>query len=70
LRGEPSGTALRRFDASRRRAASGAKRQAEVNMALGRPLPCGLLRARNRAIARIAAAPTLNTLVARRFTMQ
>jgi 2-polyprenyl-6-methoxyphenol hydroxylase-like FAD-dependent oxidoreductase len=70
LHGRPSGADLRRFDASRRRAAAGAKRQAEVNMALGRPLPDGLLRMRNAAIARIGAAPALNALVARRFTMQ
>jgi 2-polyprenyl-6-methoxyphenol hydroxylase-like FAD-dependent oxidoreductase len=70
LQGRPAGTEIRRFDASRRRAAAGAKRQAEVNMALGRPLPDGLLRMRNAAIARIAAAPALNALVAKRFTMQ
>ncbi|MDQ1594706.1 MAG: hypothetical protein QOH40_1262 [Arthrobacter pascens] len=70
LRGRPCGTDLRRFDASRRRAAAAAKRQAEVNMALGRPLSGGLLRTRNTAIARIAAVPALNALVARRFTMQ
>lgn len=70
LHGRPSGADLRPFDASRRRAAAGAKRQAEVNMALGRPLPDGLLRMRNAAIARIGAAPALNALVARRFTMQ
>ena len=70
LRGWPCGTDLRRFDASRRRAAAAAKRQAEVNMALGRPLSGGLLRTRNTAIARIAAVPALNALVARRFTMQ
>ncbi|GAA1276518.1 FAD-dependent oxidoreductase [Arthrobacter pascens] len=70
LRGWPCGTDLRRFDASRRRAAAAAKRQAELNMALGRPLSGGLLRTRNTAIARIAAVPALNALVARRFTMQ
>ena len=70
VRGEPSAEALMRFDALRRRAAAAAKRQAEVNMALGRPLPAGLLRARNAAIARAAAVPAFNALVARRFTMQ
>jgi 2-polyprenyl-6-methoxyphenol hydroxylase-like FAD-dependent oxidoreductase len=70
LRGRPCGGGLRRFDASRRRAAAGAKRQAEVNMALGRPLSGARLRARNAAIARVAAVPALNALVARRFTMQ
>lgn len=70
LGGRPTGIELRRFEAFRRRAAAAAKRQAEVNMALGRPLPAGLLRMRNAAIAGIAAAPALNTLVAKRFTMQ
>ena len=70
LHGQPTGAALRRFDAARRRAATGASRQAEVNMALGRPLPGGVLRARNTAIARVAAVPALNAFVARRFTMQ
>lgn len=70
VRNEPSADALRRFDASRRRAAAAAKRQAEVNMALGRPLPEGLLRPRNAVIARAAAMPAFNALVARRFTMQ
>jgi 2-polyprenyl-6-methoxyphenol hydroxylase-like FAD-dependent oxidoreductase len=70
LNGESTGTALRRFDAQRRRAATAARRQAEVNMALGRPLPGGVLRARNTAIARVAAVPAFNELVAKRFTMQ
>jgi 2-polyprenyl-6-methoxyphenol hydroxylase-like FAD-dependent oxidoreductase len=70
VRGEPSVEALMRFDASRRRAAAAAKRQAELNMALGRPLPAGLLRPRNAVIARAAAVPAFNALVARRFTMQ
>jgi 2-polyprenyl-6-methoxyphenol hydroxylase-like FAD-dependent oxidoreductase len=70
LRGRPTGAGLRRFETSRRRAAAVAQRQAEVNMALGRPLSCTPLRLRNAAIARIAAVPALNTLVARRFTMQ
>ncbi|MFF2317182.1 FAD-dependent oxidoreductase [Arthrobacter sp. NPDC058097] len=70
VRGGPSAAALRGFDANRRRAAAAAKRQAEVNMALGRPLPDGLLRPRNAAIARVAAIPAFNALVARRFTMQ
>lgn len=70
VRDEASVAALRRFDATRRRAAAAAKRQAEVNMALGRPLPDGLLRPRNTAIARAAAIPAFNAMVARRFTMQ
>jgi hypothetical protein len=39
-------------------------------MALGRPLTWGPLRLRNGAVGRIAAVPALNTLIARRFTMQ
>ncbi|WP_104138514.1 NAD(P)/FAD-dependent oxidoreductase [Arthrobacter sp. ZGTC131] len=70
LQGRPTGAALRRFDDTRRRAAAGARRQAEVNMALGRPLPAGVLRARNTAIARVASVAALNAFVARRFTMQ
>jgi 2-polyprenyl-6-methoxyphenol hydroxylase-like FAD-dependent oxidoreductase len=70
LRQQPAAEALDRFDAARRRAATAARRQAEVNMALGRPLPDGLLRPRNAAIARAAAIPAFNALVARRFTMQ
>ncbi|HKS02597.1 MAG TPA: NAD(P)/FAD-dependent oxidoreductase [Arthrobacter sp.] len=70
VHGQPSADSLRRFDATRRRAAVAARRQAEVNMALGRPLPEGLLRPRNMAIACAAALPAFNALVARRFTMQ
>ena len=36
---------------------------------LGRPLPAGLLRVRNRTIGAAAAVPAVNSLVARRFTM-
>lgn len=67
---QPSAGPLRRFDGTRRRAAVAARRQAEVNMVLGRPLPEGLLRPRNAAIARAAAIPAFNAMVARRFTMQ
>ena len=70
VRGQPSADSLRDFDVTRRRAAADARRQAEVNMALGRPLPDGLLRPRNAVIARAAAIPAFNALVARRFTMQ
>jgi 2-polyprenyl-6-methoxyphenol hydroxylase-like FAD-dependent oxidoreductase len=70
VHGKPSIDLLRRFDSARRRAAVSARRQAEVNMALGRPLPDGLLRPRNAAIACAAALPAFNALVARRFTMQ
>lgn len=70
LQGRPVAAALRRFDSSRHRAAKRARRQAEINMALGRPLSCRPLRLRNGAVAGIAAVPALNTLIAKRFTMQ
>jgi 2-polyprenyl-6-methoxyphenol hydroxylase-like FAD-dependent oxidoreductase len=60
---------LRTFERTRLRAAARATRQAEINMALGRPLPEGLLAARNRAIGCVAAVPAVNALIARRFTM-
>lgn len=61
---------LGEFERNRLRAALRAARQSEINMALGRPLHGGLLAARNRAIAAVAAVPAANRLVARRFTMQ
>ncbi|AXJ11151.1 NAD(P)/FAD-dependent oxidoreductase [Arthrobacter sp. PM3] len=60
---------LRDFELARLRAAAKAARQAEINMALGRPLPDRLLAARNCAIGGVAAVPALNSLIARRFTM-
>ncbi|MFE4228561.1 FAD-dependent oxidoreductase [Arthrobacter sp. NPDC056886] len=60
---------LRTFERTRLRAAARATRQAEINMALGRPLPDRLLAARNRAIGGVAAVPAVNALIARRFTM-
>lgn len=70
LRGTHVGAGLRSFEWSRMRAAAAAARQAEINMALGRPLTGGLLAARNRAVAAAGAFPAVNALVARRFTMQ
>ena len=61
---------LEEFERDRMREALRAARQSEINMALGRPLHGGLLAARNRAIAAVAAVPAANRLVARRFTMQ
>lgn len=61
---------LRDYGRARRRAALVARRQAEVNMLLGRPLPAPLLTARNAAVAAAAALPTVNKWVAGRFTMQ
>jgi 2-polyprenyl-6-methoxyphenol hydroxylase-like FAD-dependent oxidoreductase len=58
------------FDAGRRQAALQARRQAEINMMLGRPLPKRLLTLRNLGISAAAATPAVNRWVARRFTMQ
>lgn len=60
---------LRAFEHRRLRAAARAVRQSEINMALGRPLPAGVLAARNGAIAAAASVPALNRWTARRFTM-
>ncbi|MET3812192.1 NAD(P)/FAD-dependent oxidoreductase [Arthrobacter sp. UYEF3] len=65
-----SGSGLPAFERNRRRRAARAVRQAEINMALGRPLRGGLLAARDGAVAAVAAFPAANRLVARRFTMQ
>ncbi|WP_312178557.1 NAD(P)/FAD-dependent oxidoreductase [Arthrobacter sp.] len=61
---------LAQFDRRRRRAARTASAQARLNMALGRPLPPPIMRARNAALAALFRAPQLGDLVARRFTMQ
>lgn len=61
---------LRRFERTRLRAAAKAARQSEINMALGRPLAGSLLAVRNHAISAAAGVPAVNSLVARRFTMQ
>ncbi|MFP5311659.1 MAG: FAD-dependent oxidoreductase, partial [Actinomycetes bacterium] len=69
LVGRPTGVQLREFEAKRWRAAVLARRQAEINMMLGRPLPRPLLRLRNAAIGAAAAVPAVNQWTARRFTM-
>lgn len=69
VRGQDVAARLRTFERDRLRAASKAARQAEINMALGRPLADGLLAVRNRAIGGVAAVPAVNALIARRFTM-
>ena len=61
---------LKEFDAGRRRAAVIARRQSEVNMMLGRPLPAPFLQLRNLAIGAAASVPAINKWTARRFTMQ
>lgn len=70
VRGAEVGPRLQRFERDRVAAALRAARQAEVNMALGRPLRGPLLNLRNSAIAAAAAVPAVNSFVARRFTMQ
>ncbi len=69
LQGSAMEGALRAFERRRLGATARAARQAEINMALGRPLSAGLLRVRNRTIGAAAAVPAVNALVARRFTM-
>ena len=69
VRGRDMTGALRTFERTRLKAAVRAARQAEINMALGRPLADGFLAVRNRAIGGVAAVPALNSLIARRFTM-
>ncbi|QDY91095.1 FAD-dependent monooxygenase [Arthrobacter sp. UKPF54-2] len=68
LAGNRNGLAA--FERNRMRQAARAALQSEINMTLGRPLPGGLLAARNGAIAAVAAVPAANRFVARRFTMQ
>ncbi|GAB5080446.1 FAD-dependent oxidoreductase [Arthrobacter sp. AD-310] len=70
LQGRPADRKLRQFEVDRRRAASLARRQAEINMLLGRPLPPPMLQLRNAGIGAAAAVPSVNRWVARRFTMQ
>jgi 2-polyprenyl-6-methoxyphenol hydroxylase-like FAD-dependent oxidoreductase len=68
--GRPMDHGFRKFDETRRRAAILARRQSEINMMLGRPLPPALLRLRIAGVGAAAATPALNRWVARRFTMQ
>lgn len=70
LKGIPVRQRLRGFEQKRRRAAGRAVWQSELNMVLGRPLPWVLQSIRGSAIAGVASVPSLNRLVARRFTMQ
>lgn len=70
LAGEPVEEALKEFEARQRRAAVIARRQSEINMMLGRPLPSPFLQLRNLAIGTAASVPALNRWTARRFTMQ
>ena len=69
VRGQDVTDRLRTFERTRLRAAARAARQAEINMALGRPLTDRLLALRNCGIAGVAAVPPVNSLIARRFTM-
>jgi 2-polyprenyl-6-methoxyphenol hydroxylase-like FAD-dependent oxidoreductase len=70
LAGVVTDSEVRSYDRTRRRAAARAMRQAEINMALGRPLPPPALAVRNLTIGRLAAIPAINSGVARRFTMR
>ena len=69
IRGRPVANELRAYQSSRLHASAKAMRQAEINMALGRPVPPFLLAARNRMLGSIAGIPAVNAWVARRFTM-
>ncbi|KQQ85307.1 NAD(P)/FAD-dependent oxidoreductase [Arthrobacter sp. Leaf137] len=62
--------AFRDYERGRSRAALRARRQAEINMLLGRPLPARVLALRNTVIGAAAASPAINQWVAGRFTMQ
>ncbi|MBT2595037.1 NAD(P)/FAD-dependent oxidoreductase [Arthrobacter sp. ISL-72] len=57
------------FESHRLQAAARASRQAEINMALGRPLPTPLWHVRNRLIGFAGGTPAINSRVAARFTM-
>ncbi|MET4060760.1 2-polyprenyl-6-methoxyphenol hydroxylase-like FAD-dependent oxidoreductase [Arthrobacter sp. UYP6] len=70
LRGEDVGAPLAGFARGRRRAAVVASAQAQLNMALGRPLAPRVLATRNAGLARILRSPAASNLVAKRFTMQ
>ncbi|ACL39912.1 monooxygenase FAD-binding [Pseudarthrobacter chlorophenolicus A6] len=62
--------AFRGYERNRRQAALRARRQAEINMLLGRPLPAPVLALRNSVIGAAAESPAVNQWVAGRFTMQ
>jgi 2-polyprenyl-6-methoxyphenol hydroxylase-like FAD-dependent oxidoreductase len=69
LKGHSVANELRAYERSRLRASAKAMRQAEINMALGRPLPPLLIGARNLAVGSLAGNPSINAWVAGRFTM-
>jgi 2-polyprenyl-6-methoxyphenol hydroxylase-like FAD-dependent oxidoreductase len=70
LAGRATGRGLLRWEQQRLRAARRAAWQAELNMALGRPLPAKVLRARNTLVGTLAGPRPAQRLIARRFTMQ
>jgi len=70
VHGTDVGRQLAAFDRRRRRAAVVASAQARLNMALGRPLPAPVMRARNTVLAQLFRSRVLSDAVARRFTMQ
>jgi len=61
---------FRDYERGRYQAALRARRQAEINMLLGRPLPAPVLALRNSVMGAAAASPVINQWVAGRFTMQ
>lgn len=69
LQGQPTAAALRRFEADRQRAARTAIWQAHLNMALGRPMPQGVLSVRNSLFTALTRAAGVQNTVASRFTM-
>lgn len=70
LAGKPVGQRLHAYSTRRRKAASVARWQSELNMTLGRPLAPPFLALRNGAVSAVSGIPPVNRLVARRFTMQ
>lgn len=70
LDGRGVGRELEAFEKDRRRAAYRASTQAGLNMALGRPLPPGVMSVRNRLFALAVEVPMVSRLVERRFTMR
>ena len=68
--GRDVGKRLRRYEKERRARAVSARLKAQVNMALGRPLPSLLLRPRNAVLGALIENRTVHRGVARAFTMQ
>ncbi|MBW4095297.1 MAG: FAD-dependent monooxygenase [Acidobacteria bacterium] len=69
LRGQDVDTQMHSWERRRQGAAASARRQAEVNMTLGRPLGPRMLMGRNATISTVARSTFITEWVARRFTM-